>query len=235
MHHTQRILSLAIALAGCTTDAGESMIIVQNQIAAEECIVPSSRDATFRGRGIIDVQAGEGYIFTPLVQSLLEEDESGRTLRVVAVRGADVDVSFPSGFFSNSEEAELEDDRLTRFSQAFSGSLFPGGLASFAFVVIPRGLLDRVDAKLDPGEQILATVDVVVFGEIDGGDVESVPFSYPIDVCDDCLKIDRGACSALSPDFEPLTGGVCNPLQDAPVDCCTEGAIELCPAQPPAA
>lgn len=230
------LAAIAIALStACTTDAGGSMIIVQNQVPEEGCSIPSALSADFRGRGIIDVQSSGGYLFTPLVQSLLDEDDSGQAQRVVAFRGADVDVTFPSGFFSSGEEGELRDDRLTRFSQPFSGSLFPAGLTSVSFVVIPPGLLSRVDAKLEPGDQVLATVEVVVFGDIDGGDVESDPFVYPVDICDSCLKIDRGACSALSPDFEPLPGGECNPLQDGQVECCTEGAIEFCPAQPPAA
>jgi hypothetical protein len=78
---------------------------------------------------------------------------------------------------------------------------------------------------------MLVTAEVVVFGDLNGGDVESVPFFYPVDVCDGCLKIDRGPCSGLPDDFEPEQGGECNPLQDAAADCCTDAdGDDVCPA-----
>ena len=233
MQRKQRIrlcCAAALALAaGCTTDSGGSMIIVQNQVPDDGCIIPSSQSATFRGRGIIDVQAGEGYVFTPLLQSLVLENTTSDSPRVVAVRGADVDLSFPDGFFSAEEETELQGSRLTRFSTAFSGSVFPGAFTSFGFVIVPRGLLERLDVELGSGEQVAVTAEVTVFGELDGDDVDSVPFIYPVDVCDGCMRIDNGDCTSLGDNFEPLEGGECNLLQDVQVDCCTVGGAVRCP------
>jgi hypothetical protein len=220
------VVLAAAAMSGCT-DAGGSLIIVQNQIPGEGCIIPPA-PAEFRGRGIIDVQATAGYLFTPVVKSLLVANP--QSARVVAIQGADVDVTFASSLFSDDEEAALRDDRLTRFSQAVSGSVDPNGTASFGFLVLSTGLLDRIGDKLADGELTQVTVEVVMFGEMDGSDVESNPFSYPIDVCDGCMKIDNGDCANLSSEFEPQPGGECNLLQDVPVDCCTAGGAERCPA-----
>jgi hypothetical protein len=233
MEAKQRIrLSCAAALAlaaGCTTDAGESMIIVQNQVPTDGCVVPSGDSANFLGRGRIDAQATEGYIFTPLVESLVAADASKQSARIVAVRGADVDIEFPDGFLSASDEAGLRDDRLTRFSTAFSGSIRTGGKTSFAFVILPQGLLTRVGGLLGTGEEVEATAKISVFGDLDGEDVESVPFVYPIAVCQGCMKVDNGDCESLGDSFEPSQGGVCNQLQDKQVDCCTTGGAEVCP------
>jgi hypothetical protein len=232
MQRKQRIrLSCAAALAlaaGCTTEAGESMIILQNQVPGAECVVPSTR-GTFLGHGRIDVQAAEGYIFTPLVTSLVIPDMTKQSPRIVAVRGADVDLTFPGDFFSSDEEADLRDSRLTRFSTAFSGSIDPGGDTSFAFIIIPRGLLSRLDEVLGDGDEVEVTAKVSVFGDLDGEDVGSVPFVYPVDVCDGCMKIDNGPCDGLGDSFDPSTGGECNLLQDTQVDCCTTGGAEVCP------
>lgn len=232
MQRKQRIrLSCAAALAlaaGCTTDAGESMIILQNQVPEAGCVIPTDEGSVFRGAGRIDVRAGEGYVFTPLVRSLVLA--AGSSPRVIAVRGADVDVTFPDGFFSAAEEDELRDDRLTRFSQAFSGSLLPdGGVTSFGFVTVPRGLLDRLGDALGDGEEVQLTTEVSIFGDLDGGDVSSDPFIYPIIVCDGCMTIDNGDCAAIGDDFEPSLGGECNALQDVAVDCCSSGDQLVCP------
>ena len=233
MQRKQRIrLTCAAALAlaaACTTDAGESLVILQNQVPGDDCVVPSGTTATFRGRGRIDVLAGQGYIFTPVVQSLVVKDTTGQSPRIVAVRGADVDLAFPDDFFSADEEADLRDSRLTRFSTAFSGSIVAAGATSFAFITIPRGLLARLGDVLGDGDEVEVTTKVSVFGDLDGDDVESDPFVYPVDVCDGCMKIDNGDCDALGDSFDPSPGGKCNLLQDDPVDCCTTDGAEVCP------
>jgi hypothetical protein len=219
--------ALALVGAGCTTDAGESMIIIQNQIPESGCEIPSDETANFRGAGTIDVRAAEGYVFTPLVESLVIARAGSP--RVVAVRGADIDVRFPEGFFSADEESDLRDARLTRFSQAFSGSISPGGRTSFGFVTVPRSLLARLGDELGDGEEVLLETEVVVFGDLDGGDVESVPYIYPVTVCDGCMTIDNGDCASIGEGFEPSQGGECNQLQDVPLDCCTQDDQLVCP------
>jgi hypothetical protein len=229
----QRIRLLWAALAalviasGCTTDSGGSMIILRNQVPGEGCEISANESDAFYSSGIIDTNASRGYVFTPLVQSLVSLSSDESNPRLIAMRGADVEISFPSGFLSEGEEATLRDDRLTRFSQAFSGSVRPGDFSSFSFVVVPTGLLTRLG--LAAGDSVQLTVKVSVFGDLDGSDVESDPFVYPIEVCNGCMTIDNGDCAALGEGFEGSEGGECNVLQDVPVDCCTMGGDLVCP------
>ena len=219
----------ALALAsGCTTDAGGSMIIVQNQVPGPDCVISATQSTTFRDNGRIDINAGGGYLFTPLVQSLVQDSSDQSLPRVIAMRGADVEISFTSGPFTADEEAGLREDRLTRFSTAFSGSLFPRALTSFSFVVVPIGLMDRLAVAMGPGATAQLAVEVSVFGDLDGSDVESVPFIYPIEVCNGCLTIDNGDCAGLGEDFVPRDGNPCNPAQDEAADCCTTGGDVVC-------
>jgi hypothetical protein len=212
-------LAALVTASGCTTDSGGSMLIVQNQVVeGEACDVPASRMGS-RNTGLIDTNAGDGYVFTPLVQSLIE-DTSEDSERVISMRGADVEISFTSGF----DEADVSDDRLIRFSSAFSGSVFPGAQSSFAFVVVQEDLLDEIAAA---GGSAQLSVEVTVFGDLDGSDVESDPFVYPVEVCDGCLTIDRGPCAALGDDFEPRDTNPCNPAQDVAADCCTSDGGDL--------
>lgn len=230
-----RAAALAVAaLAAACTDAGESMRIVQNQVPQEGCVIPASATATARARGRIETRAESGYLFTPVIQSLLVEDEDRGVERVVAMRGADIDVTFPDGFFSASEEDELRDEVLTRFSSRFSGTLPAGGTLSVDFIIIPTGLLERVDAKLDADtDAVEASVKVVVFGDTDGGEVESIPFYYPVTICTDCVSHDVGECALLEVGDVLRAGGECNPFQDDVIDCCTSGGVLQCPAVAP--
>ncbi len=65
------------------------------------------------------------------------------------------------------------------------------------------------------------------FGNKLGGQIKSDVFTYPIRICDGCLINSITTCPATGP---VLQGGVCNPSQDAPVDCYTAGTDLICPA-----
>lgn len=228
---------VAVAMAAACTDDGESMRIVQNQIPQEGCSIPADSSAEFRPSGVIQSNSPGGYVFTPVIQSLLVIPTNRPDVqRVVSLRGADIDVTFPDGFFSADEEAELRDDALTRFSSAFSGTLLAEGTLSVGFVIVPAELLERVDPLLEPGQSVQASVEIVAFGDSEGGEVESIPFTYPVTICSDCLTIDYGECATLADSDLPdgPFGNACNArgYQDADVPCCTRDGEDVCPAQP---
>ena len=217
---------------GCT-EGGESFFIVQNQVPDTGCVVPSALTTNFISRGRIEATAAGGYLFTPVVQSLVEESATGQSDRVLFVEGADVTLSFQEGTFSEAEVGSLREAGLANFRQAFSGAVFPGSTTSFAFEIIPQPMLAELAGVIGAGGSTIVTAEVVMFGSLDGGDVEAQPFTYPIEVCDGCLRIDRGACAGLPADFEAATGGTCQLLQDAALDCCTDSTGTLvCPAVP---
>ena len=60
-----------------------------------------------------------------------------------------------------------------------------------------------------------------------GSEMQSDPFDFPLEVCVGCLVANVQACPFTSAPANP--GNACNPAQDAPVDCCTENGLLLCP------
>src|SRR5687768_6206163 len=171
-------LCAALLSAACT-DAGTTLIILQNQAPDEGCEVSADRTSTFIPRGHIDAQAGDGYLFTPLVQNVAQSTGND-SQRILFVEGADIDLS---GDFS-------ADGSLTSFSQAFSGSLLPGDFASFAFIIVPEQLVMDIGSSLGEGGSVAVDAEIILFGNVDGGSVESQVFRYTVDVCDGCTRID---------------------------------------------
>ena len=228
----QCVLVGAFGLSACA-DGGDTIQILRNQLPQAGCVVPDSDTGTFLPRGRIESTAADGYLFTPLVENRAVQNAAAE--RTVFVNGANVDLKFSGDLFSDGEIKAFNDAGLTRFKQSFSGSIRAGGLASFAFEVLPKGLLEEIDSRLGVGEFAQVIAEVEVLGSLDGGEIESNLFSYPIQVCKGCLLQNLGSCDALISD-DVNTGGVCQALQDGLLDCCTdaEGA-QVCPAQKPAA
>lgn len=221
----------AIGLSGCV-DAGATLQILRNQAPEEGCSVSSSATGDFLARGRIESDANEGYLFTPLIENRAEK--SGMAERVVFINGANVDLKFTGDFFSESEISGFKDEGLARFKHSLSGSIAPGALAPLSFEVIPKGMLEAIDAKLAEGESTQVFAEVEILGSLDGGDVDSSVFRYPIEVCKGCLRNDLGSCELLG-DEEIRTGGSCQPFQDGITDCCTDATDSLvCPAKKPA-
>lgn len=220
MHLRFAFAATAALLASACTDAGTTLIVLQNQVPGEGCTVSADRSNQFFPRGRIDAAAEDGYLFTPLVQNVAEATQNDNQ-RILFVEGADITLS-----------GEFEaDGSLTEFSQAFSGSLLPGDFASFAFIIVPEQLVRDLGESLPDGGEVAVNAEITIFGTVDGGSVESQPFKYTVDVCDGCTLIDNGSCAALPDGFEASNGGACQPLQDGQLDCCTssEGAL-VCPA-----
>ena len=212
----------ALLAPACTNDGGASFFIVQNQLPTEGCVIPSDVGAGFLSRGVIEAQAEIGYIFTPVVQSLLTTGEQTTADRVIFVQGADITLSFPRGELSSG----------STFRQMFSGSLFPGGTTSFGFEIVPREvLLEAAGVIGDSTNSVAVRAEIVMFGSVDGGDVEAEPYFYNIDVCNGCLVDDLGSCATIPDGVTIDQGGECQIFQDAPVDCCTHDTLGfICPA-----
>jgi len=214
-------------LGASCTDVGAPFFIVQNTVPGEGCL-PAASSTTFRARGIIDANAGAGYVFTPVVQSTAETSSNvDESLRIVFVEGADIDLELQSGLSTAGI-----DSSLTSFTKRFSGAVLPGSKTAFAFTIIPEDLLTALKPQLGAGQtEIGATISL--YGQFGGGEVTAQPFHYWVDVCDGCMTRDVGPCDALPSDFEASPGGECVQLQDVPLDCCTQAdSTELCPAEP---
>ena len=218
------LITCIFAALGCTSDAGTTLLVTKNTVPGNNCVIEVST-STFIARGRIDVNAESGYLFTPEVQNIATS-AMGDPERIVIVEGANVDLEF-----SGSLSAADFDAGLVSFSVGFAGPVEPnGGTSTFAFDIIPYQLLVDLRDELGAGNRTLVTAKVSVFGTLEGGDVESNTFSYPVDVCNGCLKSVVGECAALPTGFQAQTGGICQPLQDGFLECCTNNGVEICPA-----
>ena len=221
------LIVLAMSASGCT-EGGRPLVILQNVAPEEGCQFPAQEGADRIVRGRIDVQAEEGYLFAPLVQNNAVGLADNPGARLAAIEGADVELTLQEGFTPAGDPA----DELS-FTAYFSGAIQPdGGLASFAFIVLTKQFMETfIEPALPPGPPMEVIARIVVFGQMGGSTTESVPFNYPIEVCNGCMTVDVGACADLPADYEALTGGICNTLQDVPLECCDD--FTVCPATPP--
>lgn len=225
-------LALATALSACVADGGDqSLLILYNAEPGANCTINPDVD-TFIARGLIDVNAGIGYLFTPIVENIVEEVEGSE--RRVYLTGANIDLTFLPGVFSDAEITSMAESGVTSFGQSFGVSAEPGGRVGLGFVILPVQVLDALAGKLAEGQSTEVTAHVSVVGDVNGREIESNDFAYPIEVCNGCLRISLGACTGLDPGFMPTdVGGTCQTFQDGLVQCCTSPDGQLiCPAIP---
>lgn len=229
---------LAFLAVGCVDD-DLSLVVVQNQVPGDQCVISASPTDEFRARGIIDTNADAGYLFTPVVRNYAVTGGSiTEAQRLIQVEGADVVLEIQPGVFTEEELDALREEQplLTEFSSRFSGVVEPdGGTTSFQFPIISEPLLEALATKLADDGSNTASVKatITIFGTMAGSNIESDPFTYWVDVCEGCMQVDLGSCTELPAGFVASEGGECNELQDVPLECCTSSTSELvCPAEP---
>jgi hypothetical protein len=205
--------------AACT-DAGGSVVILQNAQAGGDC---SGNDlSSFIGQGVIDVATDRGYIMRPVLQNQAISEVMGASRRA-QLEGYNVDISYPGSGSCSTDSA------LTSFSRLVGASIEAGGTSVVAIELLPIEFLETCTVS---GNNVIDIVaEVQFFGTMDGGDLESTKFRYPVQVCSGCLAEDLGMCSELTGSEEISGGSSCNPYQDLPVSCCTDsGGQTVCPA-----
>jgi hypothetical protein len=212
------------------------MRIIGNVVPEEGCAVDST-SSTFNDDGLIEASSVVGYVFTPAVVNDIAV-VAGESLaqKTIYITGARVEIAFYDPTF---EDLAVDASALT-FQTPVAGVIEPGGGSSgFSFEIVPRELLAAIGQRLGPATaanplpRTVLDVRVQMVGTKGGGTEESNVFRYPVEVCVGCLRIDRGACAALPEGFEASTGGACNVVQDAALDCCDN--FTVCPAvRPPA-
>jgi len=209
-------------------------------VAGPGCTIPASAGGLYVGQGTLDVRAsagsGTGYLLFPLLKNDLPgEGMGGVEPNRIALDGFDIDLRMMDGPPEAMEYfATLAADPVTaallRYREPWSGSVDPGGGTTAAITVAfpaEAARLLRASNTLGDGGGARVEVQVRATGRTLSGSLRSDPFKYPVRICDGCLINSISACPAKAP---VLQGGVCNPGQDAPVDCCTEGADLICPA-----
>jgi hypothetical protein len=165
-----------------------------------------------------------------VVGPITVEDPLGNLTFSCAAEGA-------SACFTEAERTALAMSAVTKFRSLFSAPLAPnGGLSTATFDLIPTAAVREIQRKagtVPAGARLHAQVvaTATIYGQLGGGEVESLPFVYPVTVCNDCVVNVGKACAETPASFMPRPGNPCNPFQDGVVDCCTDAAGALvCPA-----
>jgi hypothetical protein len=230
-----------VALAGLAGLAcsGETdrFFIVQNQVPQAGCVVKTER-SVYQGEGLLDlslVSSGSTFAYElfPLIQNDYPAAAAGgpepnrlfvRAFRV-RVEAGDGAPAKLANFIIGLQEQEPS---LVQFQTPWAASVDPGGgLLAAAVGVVPGELARRIQTmKLADGPGASVMVRVMAVGSRSLGEVESREFAYPVQLCQGCLVADLRACP-----YAPVhLGNPCNPAQDAPIDCCTQGSELSCPA-----
>ena len=230
---------LLLALAGCGQPAGQ-FYVVQNQSPEAGCTVPTGTSGTYQGEGTLDIRvpatSDAAYTLFPLLQNDLPAVGGGSAEpNRIALSGFEVEIAFVDGnAAAASLFASLATDStaagLLHFQTAWSGSVAPGGgrtSAGTSAFPAETAIRLRDSCALVDHSYVRVTANVRAKGSTQSGGVTSDVFKYPIRVCDGCLINSITACPSTT---AVLTGGVCGPGQDAPVDCCTQGTSLICPA-----
>ena len=231
-----KILILSVLLvASCKAETGDNVLeIVRNRVASGECSADGTGDENILGSGFIDVfNNTSGYIFRPEILNnagpALGTDiqPSGQLF----LESANIEITVRNGEQSDAIASALESANINQFNRSLSGAIAAGDVLIGGFEILPVQALDLFKQNLGIGGAIGLDVEVQVFGNLNGGDVSSNEFSYPIDVCngcrvgqvfDDCLNLPAGI-----PDSEP---GACGTFQESGVVfCCEFEGDTFCP------
>jgi hypothetical protein len=233
------LLTAGTVTVACGGTTGQ-FYVVQNQVPGPGCVIPTTKGGLYQGSGVLDVRvpaaSDAAYLLMPLLQNdLPAEDDMGAEPNRIALTGFEVDIRFvdgsgPAGEFFAQLAADPGTAALLHYQTAWSGSVAPGGGNTAAMTTaFPAETARRLrDSKiLADGSLVRVNAQLRAAGRKLTGGVKSDVFTYPIEICDGCLIHSVTTCPAAG---AVLKGGICNPGQDAPVDCCTQGADLLCPA-----
>jgi hypothetical protein len=232
-------LSLALLASlggGCVDDSVDGGIFVTKNVApGDTCTFSSSESEPFLPHGVWSVQSPGGYLAFPQVTSRITATAAQEDLRTVILQGARIDVEIADPELAADLDLQrLAAEGITKFQSRFTAPLAPnGGITDGAIELLTRRLIDEIIAvrpnlAADFRTEILASF--VVFGDLQGDEVTSQRFTFPVTLCNNCVVNVVGACPLPSGSM-PAEGNACNPFQDGTVDCCVNASGSLvCPA-----
>jgi hypothetical protein len=263
------LVGVFLSLAACVIDDGPTgLLIVQDQwiqsgTGTTDCTVPVEPTATRRVEGVLDVAVlsknSTRYYLYPVVENLLEP-LSGQTSGTASL------VEEMNNIIMKSFHVKLDVATSAGTSIPWDAGcpgefdspvdtwhLAPASTISEIVEIIrpcnAAPLFDSLQAA-PSGSSITVTATIRAKGHLGSSDIESPPFTFPVQVCYGCLQMEYSdpaaaqfsfpaipQCSALT--VNPYTGNPCNPAQDGTILCCALGVDAqghatgvLCPAVP---
>jgi len=225
------VFAVAVLLGASCADNQASLLIVQNQVVPDTCVVPASVGTAYNADGLMDVSfvGASGYALTPVVRSGLVNAEKTDNGDIVTLRGANVELLAVNNADSEAVISALAGQNLTQRNRRTSGSVNPGGTAAMSFDAIDPEQADAIRAAMPAGKRVQIVASVVVYGDVEGNYIESKVFDYPITACNGCSIVDVGACAAVTGTPDEICF---YPGQDKPIECCTDPTLgTVCPAR----
>ena len=228
------------ALAACAEQGDEGMYVLNNTApTGDSCFLNGSTMQPFVAHGEIWVGSNRGYLLTPLIQSRYVSPTGVDPIQnTIQLRSANVELTLKALTVPRAGggyDTTQPNSSVGTFSALFSGALPPGGSVNVGFDVIPVASLQDILGVAVTAE-VLASVTIV--GDVNGSEVVSSPFLFPISICSDCVvniltdSLGQYMTCPVPTTVTPRAGNPCNVFQDGNVDCCVQpGTTTLvCPA-----
>jgi hypothetical protein len=228
----------ASAFAGCLASSGDEGFVVLNASAAgsASCSFTGDPAQPFIARGAIDAYSPIGYQLFPLMKSRVSALVGEETQKTIELHGGRVDLSIASATVTDaqghlSNVTITLDPGVSHFKQLVAGSLTPLGSANVDIEIIPSAALAQIASQITttPSIQIVVLASLVMYGDLGGGEVDALPFKFPVSIAAGSAVNVLGTC----PKTAVNKGNACNPFQDGIIDCCTDATTNklVCPAK----
>jgi hypothetical protein len=210
-----RLVWILLSVTACVASGGdEGFNIVNNRAPAAGCTI--STGGGIVGRGVIDQDSLNPYVFTPEIISRISADGT-EAQRTIVIQGAKVEVTAPGGPTLTNN----------KFTSLFAASIPPGGTITAAFDITTAAILSQI--QVSGAERVQLLAKITPFGELGGSDVDGVEFEYPISVCASCVAPSLGTCPLMFGTTIVNQANPCNSSQDGFVTCCMQNGVKICP------
>lgn len=221
------LVCLAVLSSGCARQE-ESIIVEKALPLTAPCSVASSGSGNvYSPRGIVDLSFDTGFMAAFLVVNNLQQQgnqntSSGVETSEMHLTSVDVVLDMPQDSAVISD-AESVDGALTQYNQILASTSFDAQDTIEALVEVPEASLDAlrdsISARYSDDVRLTMTMNVTFHavrasntGVNDFGEIDAREFTYPVDLCFDCLR----DCSCGDPDCESdmdIGSGVCGYAQ----------------------
>lgn len=195
------LLLLALIYTVSCVEAGvfPPLYIVGNKKHDSECTFSSEAVGTYIGRGVLDLVMKSNYTLGALVQNQLvdttvfaERQETDGRVNVSAIEltRASVTYQFPAGGGLEG----LGQQNLAGFTTFISGTVNPQGSKAVPIHLFSPAMVTALTENLPPRDsenpfpEGLVLTRVTLHGTtLDGSEIESSEFTFPVRVCKGCL------------------------------------------------
>ena len=171
--------------------------------------------------GLLDVTLAQGFhsgylLFPSALNKQVSNASFNRGIETnqIIIDTARIDITLFGG-------ASLSSD-CTSFDETVYAYVRPAESVAIPVQLIPPACV----AKLNAPDGSSAQVSLQFIGTSNNNTVKSNTMKFTVNLCKGCLQNNIGPCCTAATNL-----GLCNPGQDATVDCCTDGTgATVCPA-----